>query len=89
MIQTINATQAREKFADIINRVLYREEEFIIEKQGKPVALITKVKKNKKIDNKRINSKQFFAKLSHYQLKKGPKNFAKNHDKYAWDTNNS
>ena len=37
----------------------------------------------------RINSKQFLAKLSHYQLKKGPKNFAKNHDKYAWDTNNS
>jgi len=86
MIQTINATQAREKFADIINRVRYREEEFIIEKQGKPVALITNIKKVN--NNKQLTGAEFLVKLGRYQLKGGPKNFAKNHDKYAWGSNN-
>ena len=41
MLQKISATNARDNFADILNRVQYREEEFIIEKQGKPVAIIS------------------------------------------------
>lgn len=45
MLQKISATKARENFADIINKVQYRGEEFLIEKQGKPVAVITLVDK--------------------------------------------
>lgn len=39
---TISATQVRNEFADIINRVVYNNEEFLVEKQGKPVAKIVK-----------------------------------------------
>lgn len=40
MNQTINATQVRNQFTEIINRILYKGEEFIVEKKGKPVAKI-------------------------------------------------
>lgn len=45
MLQKISATKARDNFADLLNRIQYRGEEFIIEKQGKPVAVITVVNK--------------------------------------------
>lgn len=43
MITSITATQVRNEFADIINRAVYNNEEFIVEKQGKPVVKIVKI----------------------------------------------
>ena len=85
MPQVISATQARNSFADIINRVLYRGEEFIVEKQGKPAILITKptqgkLKKNQK---EKMTGIEFLRKISKYGLENGPKNLAKDHDKYT------
>ena len=37
----ISTTEARTRFAEITNKVQYLGEEFIVEKQGKPVVLIT------------------------------------------------
>lgn len=87
MKQTINATQARENFSEIINRVVYLGEDFIVKKQGKPAVLITKINKtvHKKEDEKKIKTTEFLLKLSHYKLQGGPKNLAKNHDKYTWE----
>lgn len=44
MTHTVSATNARNNFAEIINRVEYRGETFIIKKQGRPIAKITAVK---------------------------------------------
>lgn len=48
MSNIINATQVRNQFADIINRVQYKGEEFIVEKQGKPVVKIIAIQKEVK-----------------------------------------
>lgn len=86
MIHKIAATKARENFAEIINRVLYGEEEFIIEKQGKAAALITTINKNKvKTHNKKTKGTDFLQKIAKYQLKGAPKNLAREHDKYTWE----
>ena len=42
MPQVISATQAKNQFAEIVNRVIYQGEEFLVHKQGKPAILITK-----------------------------------------------
>jgi len=41
MSTTVTATQVRNEISQIINKVFYQGEEFIVEKQGKPVARIT------------------------------------------------
>ena len=85
MAQTLSATQAREKFAEIINRVLYGGEEFIVEKQGKPAVLITKTKNiKKKVKPKRDPGTIFLGKIAKYKAKGLPKDLAKNLDKYVW-----
>lgn len=86
MQKMIGATQARENFAEIINRVLYLGEEFVIKKQGKPVALLTRVKKINKQSQyqKQLTGAEFLLKLTKYQLKGGPKDLAKRHDDYTW-----
>lgn len=50
MPKTISATAARANFAEIINRVRYIGEEYVVERQGKPVAFIKPIKtiRNKK-----------------------------------------
>ena len=40
----ISATQAARRFSDLINRVLYRGEEFIIERGGEPVCRLAPVR---------------------------------------------
>lgn len=93
MLQTISATKARENFAEIINRVMYGDDEFIIEKQGKPAVKIVKIQKEptkiesdrqKKKATKKFNGREFLFELTKFRLK-GPKNFAKNHDQYIWE----
>lgn len=81
---TISTTEARANFAEIINRVQYAGDEFIIKKQGKPVVLITRApKKSAKV--KKNTGIEFLEALTHYHLKGGPKDLAKNHDKYTWE----
>lgn len=41
MSTIVTATQVRNEISQIINKVFYQGEEFIVEKQGKPVARIT------------------------------------------------
>lgn len=76
----IDASKARQAFSEIINKVLYAGEEFIVQRQGKPVALITGVKKKKKA----AKSYNFLKKIAGYKLKGAPPDLAKNHDKYTW-----
>jgi len=84
MKQTIKATQIRSSFAEIINRVVYGGEEFIVERQGIPVVFITKVPKVEKQNNK-VSPHTFLSNLNKYVLKDAPKDLAKNHDKYIWE----
>ncbi|OGK15965.1 hypothetical protein A2690_00735 [Candidatus Roizmanbacteria bacterium RIFCSPHIGHO2_01_FULL_39_12b] len=87
MTSTVTATQAREQFADIINRVVYRGEQFIIEKKGKPVARIVMIEEKQKetiTKNEPDQGLMLLKKLSQYNAKGLPKDLAQNHDKYAW-----
>jgi prevent-host-death family protein len=84
MPKTISATTVRDNFAEIINRVTYTGEEFIIAKQGKPVARITPIKQ-KETPAEKLTGTQFLKQLTKYGLTGGPKDFAKNHDKYTWE----
>ncbi|MDP3994267.1 MAG: hypothetical protein Q8P91_00355 [bacterium] len=83
MPQLIDVTKARESLADIVNRVYYNGEEFIIRRQGVPVVVVSKfVAKDK---TKAKKQKSFLEKLASYGLKGGPSDLAENHDKYAWE----
>lgn len=43
-VSTLSATQAARAFSDLLNRVRYRGEAFIIEREGEPICEITPVK---------------------------------------------
>jgi len=45
MKHTVNVTNARNNFSDILNRVQYRGDEFMIKKQGKEIARIIGIDK--------------------------------------------
>ncbi len=85
MSQLISATQARNKFAEIVNRVIYKGEEFLVQKRGKTVVKIvpvdSKSEKNKQTDP----GTQFLLKLAKVKAKGLPKDLSQSHDKYAWD----
>lgn len=85
MPQVISATDAKNQFSELVNRVVYNGEEFIVEKQGKPTVLITKVVKKTPKPVKKMSGTEFLLKLSKYNAKGLPADLAKNHDKYAWD----
>ena len=85
MPQVINATDARNNFADIINQVIYQNREFVVQKKGKPAVLITKISENYPVASKKITTNQFLIKLAGYKLKTGKSDLAKNHDKYTWE----
>lgn len=83
MSQTINATQVRESFSEIINRVVYGGEEFVVERQGKPVIRITTVVGKAGERTQKVSPLKFLIRLSRYGLRSAP-DLAKNHDKYTW-----
>lgn len=41
MPTTISASDARNNFSDLLSRVLYQQEEFVIVRKGKPIATIS------------------------------------------------
>ena len=84
MSQIISATQAKNQFAEIVNRVIYQGEEFIVQKQGKPAILITKATKNENTKSKKFATNDFLAKLANIKAEGLPADLAKNQDKYAW-----
>ena len=43
-VSTLSATQAVRAFSDLLNRVRYRSEAFVIERNGEPMCEITPVK---------------------------------------------
>jgi len=43
MHQTYSLTEAKAKFSEIINRVLFRNEKFMITKKGKAVAMVSPI----------------------------------------------
>lgn len=45
-------TEAKSKFSDIINRIIYRKEKITITKKGKEVAVILPIEEFKKIEEK-------------------------------------
>ena len=44
MLNKISAADARKKFANIINRVAYSDESFVLTRRGEPVAAIVSMK---------------------------------------------
>lgn len=84
MPQLISATYAKNQFSEIVNRVIYQGEEFIVQKQGKPVVFITKADKLPKTKQKKFTTNDFLLKLATYNFK-GPKDLSQNLDKYAWE----
>ena len=43
LVKTINALKARQNFGQMIEEVFYRDEQFIIERAGRPMAAIVPV----------------------------------------------
>jgi prevent-host-death family protein len=85
MVHTVSATEARDKFAEIINRVMYAGDEYIVERQGQPAIKITIAPKTKKPKKKKITGNEFLQRLAQYKMRGGPRDLAKNHDKYTWE----
>lgn len=85
MSQIISATDAKNQFSEIVNRVVYNGEEFIVQKQGKPVILITKVSQNTSKRARKFTTNDFLSKLATIKAQGLPADLGKNHDKYAWD----
>jgi antitoxin (DNA-binding transcriptional repressor) of toxin-antitoxin stability system len=85
MINLITATQAKNQLSEIFNRVIYQGEEFIVQKQGKPVVLITKALKANITQPKKFTNNDFLAKLAQIKAEGLPKDLGENLDKYAWD----
>lgn len=50
MTQTMNATEARLKFASVLNRVFRKETRVVVEKSGIPVAAIVSAEDLKRLD---------------------------------------
>lgn len=51
-MKTISASEARNNFSEIISLVAYKGEEFVIERKGKPVAVISPKKSKSKSSKK-------------------------------------
>ena len=85
MPQVISATDAKNQFADLVNRVVYNGEEFEVQKQGKPVVLITPVKPNQQPKTKKFTTNDFLTGLTKVKAENLPADLGKDHDKYAWD----
>ncbi len=83
MPQVISATQARNQFAEIVDRVVYKGEEFVVEKQGKPAVIISKAR-NPAILRNKFTTTDFLSRLGSFNFK-GPEDLSKNLDQYAWD----
>jgi prevent-host-death family protein len=45
MLNKITTADARKKFANIINRVAYSDESFVLTRRGEPIAAIVSIKK--------------------------------------------
>ncbi len=57
MPRTISATAARNNFSELLSQVLYHQEEFVIERKGKPIAVLipkTTIAKGKKNLSKKL-----------------------------------
>lgn len=85
MPQVISATDAKNQFSELVNRVVYNNEEFIVQKQGKPVILITKAIKAQENQPKKVTTNDFLTNLANLNAHGLPQDVGKNHDKYAWD----
>jgi len=84
MTNTLSATTARDNFSEILNRVQFAGEEFIIQKQGKPTAIITSYKVEKQKKNNTPNWAVSMLSLSKRAGKSGVGDLATKHDKYLY-----
>lgn len=84
MYQIISATQAKNQFAEIVDRVFYKGEEFVVQKQGKPAVLITRANINPVKQDAKFTTTDFLSKLGTSNFS-GPPDLSKNHDQYAWE----
>ena len=50
METVFSLTEAKAKFSDIINRIIYRKEKIMITKKGKRVAVIVPIEEFKKVE---------------------------------------
>jgi len=57
MTKTYSAYEARKNFGELLNLVYYKDIEVIVEKMGKPVVKISKIKTNKKESREELIAK--------------------------------
>lgn len=65
MKNILSATEARNNFFEILNAVMYKGEEFVVEKDGKPAATVSPLpakKSAKEIENILADFRKTFAK---------------------------
>jgi prevent-host-death family protein len=85
MPQVISATDAKNQFSELVNRVVYNGEEFVVQKQGKPVVLITHVNQSHQPKPKKFTTNDFLTELTKVKAENLPADLGRDHDKYAWD----
>lgn len=84
MTNTLSASVARDSFSEILNRVQFAGEEFIIEKQGKPTAIITSYKTGKQKKNNKPNWAKSMLSLSNKAGRSEVGDLSIKHDKYLY-----
>jgi PHD/YefM family antitoxin component YafN of YafNO toxin-antitoxin module len=84
---TVTATYAKNKFSEILNKVSYSGERFLIQRQGKVVAILTSPEDCKTKGDSEIEYKNVLQKLASYRVHDSniPKDLSVNMDKYLWD----
>ena len=50
MTEKVSAMEARRRFGDILNRVVLRHDQYVIERKGKPLAAVVPVEKLKRLE---------------------------------------
>ena len=55
MPETISAVEARQKLGELLNRVVLRQEEIVIERAGKPLARISPIAKNRSTEYSKMD----------------------------------
>ncbi len=60
MEKTVSVAEAKNRFSDLLNRVIYRHERIIVSKRGKPVGAIVStedLKRLEEMENRRVLKK--------------------------------
>ena len=69
MATRMSAKEARDKFSDVLNRAYYQHEPIIVERQGKPMAVVVSVADFERYQ--RLVKERFFQVVDRVQTRNG------------------